>query len=100
MTSARGVSDYVKLAVAAARQNDNIFLETSVGGWMPLLLQAFHGVGTSKNILGSDHPYNPLLMEVEKIAKHVNKAAKLTEDDLKKVFAGNLVAILKHDLAA
>jgi predicted TIM-barrel fold metal-dependent hydrolase len=92
-----GVSEYVKLAVAVARQNENIFLETSVVGWMPLLLEAFRGVGTSKILFGSDHPYNPLAMEVEKIAKHVTKAAKLKEDDLKKVFADNFLSILKHE---
>ena len=92
-----GVSEYVKLAVAVARQNENIFLETSVVGWMPLLLEAFRGVGTSKILFGSDHPYNPLAMEVEKIAKHVTKAAKLKQDDLKKVFADNFLSILKHD---
>jgi predicted TIM-barrel fold metal-dependent hydrolase len=92
-----GVSEYVKLAVAVARQNENIFLETSVVGWMPLLLEAFRGVGTSKILFGSDHPYNPLPMEVEKIAKHVTQAAKLNDADLKKVFADNFLAILKHD---
>jgi len=92
-----GVSEYVKLAVAVARQNDNIFLETSVVGWMPLLLEAFRGVGTSKILFGSDHPYNPLLMEVEKISKHVAKAAKLKDDDLKKVLSANLLSLLNWD---
>src|SRR5262249_22506403 len=66
-----GVSEYVKQAVAVARQNENIFLETSVVGWMPLLLEAFRGVGASKILYGSDHPYNPLAMEIDKIAVHV-----------------------------
>jgi predicted TIM-barrel fold metal-dependent hydrolase len=92
-----GVSEYVKQAVAVARQNDNIFLETSVVGWMPLLMEAFRGVGTSKILFGSDHPYNPLPMEVDKIAKHVAAAAKLTGDDFKKVFAGNLLSILNSE---
>jgi predicted TIM-barrel fold metal-dependent hydrolase len=86
--------------VAVARQNENIFLETSVVGWMPLLLEAFRGVGTSKILFGSDHPYNPLPMEVEKISKHVAKAAKLKPEDLKKVFADNLLSILHHDSIA
>jgi predicted TIM-barrel fold metal-dependent hydrolase len=92
-----GVSEYVKQAVAVARQNDNIFLETSVVGWMPLLMEAFRGVGTSKILFGSDHPYNPLPMEVDKIAKHVARAARLTGDDCKKVFAGNLLSILNSE---
>src|ERR1043166_3348468 len=73
-----GVSEYVKQAVAVARQNENIFLETSVVGWMPLLLEAFRGVGTSKILFGSDHPYTPLPMEVEQIAKHVTRDRKST----------------------
>jgi uncharacterized protein len=93
-----GVSEYVKLAVAVARQHENIFLETSVVGWMPLLLEAFRGVGTSKILFGSDHPYNPLAMEVEKISRHVARAAKLQEDDLRKVFAANFLSILKPEL--
>ncbi|MDH3443572.1 MAG: amidohydrolase family protein [Deltaproteobacteria bacterium] len=92
-----GVSEYVKQAVAVARQNENIFLETSVVGWMPLLLEAFRGVGTSKILFGSDHPYNPLSMEVEKISKHVTKAAKLTVNDLRKVFATNLLSLLNQE---
>jgi uncharacterized protein len=92
-----GVSEYVKQAVAVARQNDNIFLETSVVGWMPLLLEAFRGVGTSKILFGSDHPYNPLAMEVEKIAKHVAGAAPLTLDDLKNVFSANFLALMKSE---
>ncbi len=89
-----GVSEYVKQAVVVARQNENVYLETSVVGWMPLLLEAFGGVGTTKILYGSDHPYNPLPMEVEKIARHVARAARLTEADLRKVFSENLKAVL------
>src|SRR5215472_2200709 len=89
-----GVSEYVKQAVAVARQNENIFLETSVVGWMPLLLEAFRGVGTGKILFGSDHPYNPLPMEVEKIARHAARAAKLTDSDLRALFSRNIIAIL------
>jgi predicted TIM-barrel fold metal-dependent hydrolase len=92
-----GVSEYVKQAVAVARQNENIYLETSVVGWMPLLLEAFRGVGTSKILFGSDHPYNPLGMEVEKIARHVGRAAKLGDADFKKVFSANLLSLLRFD---
>ena len=58
--TALGVSEYIETAVAVARQNENIFLETSVVGSVPLLLEAFRGVGTGKILFGSDHPYNPL----------------------------------------
>ncbi|HXG53140.1 MAG TPA: amidohydrolase family protein [candidate division Zixibacteria bacterium] len=92
-----GVSEYVKLAVAVARQHENIFLETSVVGWMPLLLEAFRGVGSTKILFGSDHPYNPLPMEIDKIAKHVAGAAKLDREDLEKVLARNLLGIVKQD---
>jgi hypothetical protein len=46
-------------------------------------------------LFGSDHPHNPLAMEVEKIAKHVGRAAKLTEDDFKKVFASNFLSLMR-----
>jgi len=58
-------------------------------------LAALRGVDTGKIVFGSDHPYNPLLMEVEKIARHVGRAAKLTEDDFKKVFASNLLSLTR-----
>jgi len=89
-----GVSEYVKQAVVVARQNENVYLETSVVGWMPLLLEAFGGVGTTKILYGSDHPYNPLPMEVEKIGRHVAREAHLTESDLRRVFADNARALL------
>jgi predicted TIM-barrel fold metal-dependent hydrolase len=92
-----GVSEYVKQAVTVARQNENIFLETSVVGWMPLLLEAFHGVGSSKILYGSDHPYNPLAMEIDKIAVHVASATKLSADDLKKIFAANFLSLIRSD---
>jgi predicted TIM-barrel fold metal-dependent hydrolase len=88
-----GIAQFVKEAVAAAR-NDNIFLETSVVGWLPLFQEAFHRVGSSKILYGSDHPYNSLPMEVEKVGKHVARALHLTEKDLHQVFAGNLLSIL------
>jgi predicted TIM-barrel fold metal-dependent hydrolase len=90
-----GVSEYVKQAIAVARQNDNVYLETSVVGRMPLLLEAFRGVGSGTLLFGSDHPYNPLPMEVEKITKHVGSAAKLTVDDFKKVFAANFLSLTR-----
>jgi predicted TIM-barrel fold metal-dependent hydrolase len=88
-----GVLEYVKQAVAVARQNDNIYLETSVVGWIPLIIEAFNRVGTSKMLYGSDHPYNPLPMEVEKIARHAACATKLTETDLRTLFSRNILAI-------
>ncbi|HLH21352.1 MAG TPA: amidohydrolase family protein [Chloroflexota bacterium] len=92
-----GVSEYVKQAVAMARQHENVYLETSVVGWMPLILEAIGRVGTSKLLYGSDHPYNPLPMEVEKMAKHVARAAALTETDLRNVFAANLLSLFRSD---
>jgi predicted TIM-barrel fold metal-dependent hydrolase len=89
-----GVSEYVKQAVAMARQHENVYLETSVVGWMPLLLEAFGRVGPTKILYGSDHPYNPLPMEVEKLARHVARAARLTDGDLRRVFAGNVLGLL------
>ena len=56
------------------------------------LVKTFH-----KILFGSDHPYNPLSMEVEKISRHVTRAAKLNPDDLKKVFSTNFLSLLKWE---
>lgn len=89
-----GISEYAKQAISMARQHENIYLETSVVGWMPLLLEGFHRVGASKILYGSDHPYNPLPMEVQKIAVHAARAANLDKDDLRRVFHANLAGLL------
>jgi hypothetical protein len=34
-------------------------------------------------------------MEVEKIARHVGRAARLTADDFKKVFAANFLSVVR-----
>jgi predicted TIM-barrel fold metal-dependent hydrolase len=91
-----GASEYVKQAVAVARQSDNIYLETLVVGWMPLIMEAFNRVGTSKMLYGSDHPYNSLPMEVEKIARHAARAAKLTETDPRSL-SSHILAILNSN---
>lgn len=88
-----GVSEYVKQAIAVARRHDQIYLETSVVGWMPLLLEAFRRVGPSKILYGSDHPYNPLPMEIDKIARHVARGARLSHGDLQAVFSRNLLSL-------
>jgi hypothetical protein len=36
-------------------------------------------------------------MEVEKISKHVTKAAGLKHDDLKKIFSTNLLSLLEWE---
>ena len=92
-----GASEHVKQAVAVARQSDNIYLETSVVGWMTLIMEAFNCVGTSKMLYGSDHPYNSLPMEVEKIARHADRAAKLTETDPRSLSSHNILAILNSN---
>ena len=78
-------------------QSDNIYLETSVVGWMMLIMEAFNCVGTSKMLYGSDHPYNSLPMEVEKIARHAARAAKLTETDPRSLSSHNILAILNSN---
>jgi len=89
-----GVSEYAKQAISMAYQHDNIFLETSVVGWMPLLIEAFKKVGPSKILYGSDHPYNPLPMEVQKLTVHVAPEVGLRDDDLRRVMGGNLLDLL------
>ena len=89
-----GVAEASKQAMSVAFQRENVYLETSVVGWMPILAEAFRKVGSTKILYGSDHPYNPFPMEIAKIAEHARKALGLTHDDLRRVLAGNLLQIL------
>src|SRR5690606_10054441 len=89
-----GVSEYAKQAISMAYVYDNIFLETSVVGWMPLLLEAFKKVGPSKILYGSDHPYNPLPWEVRKLTTYVAPELGLSAEDMSRVLSGNLLGLL------
>src|SRR5262249_6652102 len=92
-----GVSEYVKQAVVAARQNENIFIEPPVVGLIPVLSEASLSVGTSKLLFASHHPYHPLPMERDKIVVHVSRATNLTADDLKKVFSANFLSLIRSE---
>lgn len=90
-----GVSEYAKQAISAAYSCDNIFLETSVVGWLPLLTEAFRKVGPSKILYGSDHPYNPFPMEISKLTDTVATALGLDTPTLQAVLSGNLHQLLQ-----
>lgn len=94
-----GVSEYAKQAISVAADYDNIFLETSVVGWLPLLVEAFTKLGPSKIVYGSDHPYNPFPMEISKLTVTVAEALGLDAAAMRAVLSGNMSQLLGLSVA-
>lgn len=77
------------------KQIENVFLETSTVCRMshpfaPAVLK----VGPEKVIYGSDHPYSPFQMEIEKLTKYAVPYTRWTAKELKMILGGNLRRIL------
>lgn len=93
-----GLYEGCRKAAIVASKLDNVFLETSAVGWLshhfaPAVLK----VGPEKVLYGSDHPYNPFQMEIDKLTKHSIRYTGWTAKELKKVLSGNLKKIVKLD---
>ncbi|MFC2013417.1 amidohydrolase family protein [Chloroflexota bacterium] len=90
-----GLFDGVKQATIAAKKADNLFLETSICTWMDHFFgPAVKSVGPSKLVYGSDHPYNPFGLEIDKLVKYAPRYTGLTTADLKLILSGNIRKIL------
>ena len=54
-------------------------------------------VGYEKVLYGSDHPYNPFQMEIDKLVKYAVQYTGWTAKELKMILGGNLKRLLeKH----
>ncbi len=51
-------------------------------------------IGSERVLYGSDHPYQPLDFELEKIAEHLRKYMGLENEVLKKVLGENIERLL------
>jgi hypothetical protein len=86
-----GCTTATRQAATAAAQFENVYLETSTVCRMshpfaPAVLK----VGPDKVLYGSDHPYSPFQMEIEKLTKYAVPYTGWTAKDLKKILGGNL----------
>ncbi len=48
-------------------------------------------------LYGSDHPFNPMDWEIQKIVKHAQRHLKLKIEDLRNIMGGNIKRLLKMD---
>ena len=90
-----GCTTATRQAATAAARWENVFLETSAVSRMshpfaPAVLK----VGPEKVLYGSDHPYSPFQMEIEKLVKYAIPYTGWTAKDLKMILGGNLRRIL------
>ena len=86
-----GCTTATRQAATAAARFENVYLETSTVCRMshpfaPAVLK----VGPDKVLYGSDHPYSPFQMEIEKLTKYAVPYTGWTAKDLKKILGGNL----------
>jgi predicted TIM-barrel fold metal-dependent hydrolase len=91
-----GCTTATRQAATAAAQFENVYLETSTVCRMshpfaPAVLK----VGPDKVLYGSDHPYSPFQMEIEKLTKYAIPYTGWTAKDLKKILGGNLKRLVK-----
>ena len=93
-----GLIDGSKKAALAASKVTNLYLETSVVSWMSHnFVPAVLKVGYEKVLYGSDHPYNPFQMEIDKLVKYAVQYTGWTAKELKMILGGNLKRLLeKH----
>ncbi|MBI4523370.1 MAG: amidohydrolase [Deltaproteobacteria bacterium] len=93
-----GVVEGVRQAVAEAKKYENVYMDSSAVGWLPFFCESIVWAGTDRVMYGSDHPFNPMDWEVQKIIKHAQKHLKLPIEDLRKIMAGNIKRVLRiHD---
>lgn len=90
-----GCTTATRQAATAAARWENVFLETSAVSRMshpfaPAVLK----VGSEKVLYGSDHPYSPFQMEIEKLVKYAIPYTGWTATDLKRILGGNLRRLL------
>ena len=90
-----GLIDATRKAALAASKVTNLYLETSVVSWMSHhFVPAVMKVGYEKVLYGSDHPYNPFQMEINKLVKYAIPYTGWTAKELKAILGGNLKRIL------
>jgi len=92
-----GVVEGIREAVEAAKKYENVYMDSSAVGWLPFFCESIAWAGTDRVMYGSDHPFNPMDWEIQKIAKHAQGHLKLKIEDLRKIMGGNIKRLLALD---
>lgn len=92
-----GVVEGIREAVEAAKKYENLYMDSSAVGWLPFFCESIAWAGADRVMYGSDHPFNPMDWEIQKIAKHAQGHLQLKVEDLRKIMAGNIKRLLGLD---
>jgi predicted TIM-barrel fold metal-dependent hydrolase len=90
-----GLVEGVRQVVEIAKKCENVHMDSSGVGWLPFFCESIIWAGPDRVLYGSDHPFNPMDWEIEKIVKHAQRHLKLKIEDLRLIMAGNIKRLLK-----
>jgi hypothetical protein len=90
-----GLVEGVREVVEIAKRCENVHMDSSGVGWLPFFCESISWAGPDRVLYGSDHPFNPMDWEIEKIVKHAQRHLKLKIEDLRLIMAGNIKRLLK-----
>ncbi|MFQ5683145.1 MAG: amidohydrolase family protein [Candidatus Binatia bacterium] len=90
-----GLIEGVRAVVSEAKKQPNIYMDSSGVGWLPFFCESIAWAGADRVMYGSDHPFNPMDWEIQKIMKHAQRHLKLKIEDLRNVMGGNIKRLLE-----
>ncbi|MFO7941246.1 MAG: amidohydrolase family protein [Bacillota bacterium] len=80
---------YIQAAIDVARDNPNIYLETSGMPMHTKIREAYRTVGADRVMFGTDAPFHHHSVEMQKV-----RVSGLDESELRRVFAENVAALM------
>jgi len=92
-----GLVEGVREVVEQAKKFKNVYMDSSGVGWLPFFCESIVWAGADRVMYGSDHPFNPMDWEIQKIVKHAQGHLKLKIEDLRNIMGGNIKRLLKMD---
>ncbi|MFQ5850409.1 MAG: amidohydrolase family protein [Candidatus Binatia bacterium] len=90
-----GLVEGVRDAVEQAKKYNNVYMDSSGVGWLPFFCESIIWAGTDRVMYGSDHPFNPMDWEIQKIVKYAQGHLRLKIEDLRKIMGGNIKKLLR-----
>lgn len=90
-----GLVEGVRDVVEQAKKYRNVHMDSSGVGWLPFFCESIVWAGADRVMYGSDHPFNPMEWEIQKIIKHAQAHLKLKLEELRKIMGGNIKRLLK-----
>src|SRR5438445_3241973 len=89
-----GLVEGVRDVVEIAKKCENVHMDSSGVGWLRFFCESISSAGPERVLYGSEHPFNPVDGEIQKIVKHAQRHLKLKIEDLRLIMAGNIKRLL------